>query len=173
MTLDLTPWRKGKKAAKLTRVSREENPMLALHREINDLFDEFFRDFEDSFGWPAALADRRGTARLVPQVDVSETEKDILVKADLPGLEEKDVEVTLDDNLLTIRGEKRHEHEEKDRDYYLMERSYGSFERAIPLPEGIEQDKIAASFKNGVLTVTIPKTPEARSKTKRIPIKAG
>jgi HSP20 family protein len=106
-----------------------------------------------------------------PEIDVKETEKELKVSAELPGLEEKDVEVLLDADSLTIRGEKRHEEEEKGESYYRSERRYGSFSRVIPLTAEVESDKVEARFKNGVLTVTIPKTEKARADLKKIPIK--
>jgi HSP20 family protein len=101
-------------------------------------------------------------------VEVSDTGKEIRVTAELPGLEEKDVEVTLDDDVLTIRGEKRSESEDGPRQF--SERFYGQFERRIPLGTEVEEDKAEARFKNGVLTITMPKTERARSKNKRISI---
>ena len=108
-----------------------------------------------------------------PSVDVSETDDEVQVTADLPGLTEKDVEVTLEDGALTIRGEKKEEREEKKRNYHLVERSYGRFERAVALPHGIDPGKVKARFRNGVLHVTLPKTPENRSRSRAIEITAG
>jgi HSP20 family protein len=101
-------------------------------------------------------------------VEVAETDKDIRVTAELPGLEEKDVEVTLDDDVLTLRGEKRAESEDKERQF--SERFYGQFERRIPLGVEVQEDKVEARFRNGVLTITMPKTERAQSKAKRIAI---
>ena len=138
-----------------------------LQREMNRLFDDFFR----RGGPPARLEGVFGGA--MPRVDVSETDAEYEVKAELPGLEEKDVEVLLDRNMLTLKGEKRAEREEKDKDYHLTERSFGSFRRTIPLPMEVDQDKVAASFKNGVLTIKLPKAEQARTQAKRVRIKAG
>jgi HSP20 family protein len=104
-----------------------------------------------------------------PSVEVAETDKDVRIVAELPGMDEKDVEVTVDDDVLTIRGEKKAEMEDKERRF--SERYYGHFERRIPLPFEVEDDKAEASFANGVLTVTLPKSPKAETKTKRIAIK--
>jgi len=101
-------------------------------------------------------------------VEMAETNKEIRVTAELPGLEETDVEVTLDDGVLVLRGEKRSESEDKDRQF--SERFYGQFERRIPVGTEVEQDKVEARFKNGVLTITMPKTERAQGKTKRIAI---
>jgi HSP20 family protein len=163
---DLIPWRRPEN--KTPAFYRDADPFIALHREVNRLFDDVFRGL-DQFGigpLPSLASSRANWGR--PNVEVSETDKEIRVNAELPGLEEKDVEVTLDDDVLTLRGEKRAENEDKDRQF--TERFYGHFERHIPLGTEIEEDKVEARFKNGVLTVTMPKTERAQSKTKRIAI---
>jgi len=137
-----------------------ESPFLALHREMNRLFDEAFRTFET----PALL----GRMPTWPNIEVSESDNEIRVAAELPGLEEKDVEVVLEDNGLTIRGEKRAAMEDRERQF--SERYYGRFERRIPLGFQADESKVTAQFKNGVLTVTVPKSEEAQRRTKRIPI---
>ncbi|HIE11661.1 MAG TPA: Hsp20/alpha crystallin family protein [Kiritimatiellae bacterium] len=169
MAFELVPWRK-KRQSELTW-SREGNPFLSLQREIDRLFDEFFQDFGALTRWPSLRRRGRTWDAMVPNVDVSETDKEVEVKADLPGLDQKDIEVTLDENILTIRGERKDEREERRRDYYLMERAYGSFERTIPLPSNIDPDRISARFLNGVLTVRIPKTDQEARRGKRIPVK--
>jgi len=170
MAFELVPWRR-RKAAAPSVWGREANPFVSLQREIDRLFDEFLEDFGLAFRWPAPRRRGRMAGGLLPSIDVSETDREIEVKADLPGLDEKDIELTLDENILTIRGEKKDEREEKKRDYYLMERSYGSFERSIPLPGNIDPEGVNARFKNGVLTVRIPKKGEEKSTGKRIPVK--
>ncbi len=164
---DLIPW--GRNAQTTPSPYREEaDPFLTLHREMNRLFDDVFRGFDitpsGSFG---------GTGRMAgwPSVEVSETDKDVCISAELPGLEEKDVEVLMGDGVLTIRGEKKSEVEDKERAF--SERYYGRFERRIPLAWDVEDDKVEASFKNGVLTVTVPKAAQAASHMKRIPINAS
>ena len=112
-----------------------------------------------------------GKSDLLPSMDVTETDKEIEITAELPGLEEKDVQINVADNLLTIRGEKKAEKEEKDKDYRLVERSYGSFERTLALPDGVNLDAIQASIAKGVLKVTVPKPAPAQSKT--IDVKAA
>ncbi|TIM60616.1 MAG: Hsp20/alpha crystallin family protein, partial [Mesorhizobium sp.] len=106
-----------------------------------------------------------------PSVEISDSEKEIRVTAEIPGMDEKDVEVMLDDGVLTLRGEKRSETEDKER--HFSERFYGRFERRIPLGYEVEEDKVNAAFHNGVLTVTLPKTERAQSKAKRIAISGG
>jgi HSP20 family protein len=163
---DLIPWSRGE--AKTPALYRDADPFMALHREVNRLFDDVFRGF-DQFGigrFPSLPTGRSNWGW--PNVEVSETDKEIRVTAELPGLEEKDVEVTLDDDMLTLRGEKRSESEDKGRQF--SERFYGQFERHIPLAGEVEEDKVDARFKNGVLTITMPKTERAQSKTRRIAI---
>ncbi len=116
---------------------------------------------------------REVTWPTMPAVDVVETEKAYEVTADLPGMDEKNIEVKVADGVLTIKGEKQQEKEEKKKDYYLQERSFGSYQRSLELPEGVETDKIEASFKKGVLTVTLPKKPEAQKSTKKIEVRAA
>ena len=108
----------------------------------------------------------------MPSLDVYEEKDSVVVKAELPGMDEKDIEVNLTDNDLTIRGEKKDEKEEKGKDYWHRETSYGAFRRVIPLPEGLNREKVDARFKNGVLTITLTKLDGAKAKEQRIPIKA-
>jgi HSP20 family protein len=144
-------------------VARSDNPFMSLQREIDRLFDDFTR------GFPALPSG--GAAELLPNVDVTETDKQIEITAELPGLEEKDVQVNVADNVLTIRGEKKAEKEEKDKTYRLLERSYGSFMRSLELPEGVNADAIKASIDKGVLKVTVPKPAPAQ--VKKIDVKAA
>lgn len=144
-------------------VARSDNPFMSLQREIDRLFDNFTK------GFPALSTG--GAAELLPNLDVTETDKQIEITAELPGLEEKDVQVNLADNVLTIRGEKKAEKEEKDKTYRLVERSYGSFVRSLELPEGVNADAIKASIDKGVLKVTVPKP--APVQVKKIDVKAA
>ena len=159
---DLVPWgRNNDRAPSLFRGS-DRDPFLALHRQVNRLFDDAFRSFDMPFG------STPGWATSWPNVEIADTDKEVQVVAEVPGLEEKDIEVLLEDGMLVLRGEKNAEHEDKDRRF--SERFYGHFERRIPLGYEIEEDKVNAAFKNGVLTVTLPKTAQAQSKAKRIAI---
>lgn len=160
---DLIPW--GRESNPTPTVYRNEpaSPFLSLHREVNRLFDEAFRDF----GAPSLF----GRMPAWPSVEITEADKGIRVSAELPGLEEKDVEVLIEDGVLTLRGEKKSEVEDKARQF--SERYYGRFERRIPLGFEVEEDKVAAEFKNGVLTVTVSKPETAQSKAKRIAINGG
>ncbi len=145
---------------------REElHPFSLLRREMNTLFDNFFRGFEIE-----PFRSRLGVFN--PRIDVKESDKDISVTAELPGLENKDIDVSLTRDSLTIKGEKKEEKEEKGKDYYRMERSFGSFNRTIPLPAEIDTDKVKAEFKKGLLIINLPKTEKAVKETKKIPVKA-
>lgn len=164
---DLIPWsRSGSRSPSLYR-DDDRNPFLSLHREMNRLFDDVFRGFDNRLPGFAALSSFNGGW---PSVEISETEKEIRVTAEVPGLDQKDIEVLLDDDVLTLRGEKRSETE--DRQKQFSERYYGRFERRIPLGYEVEADKVDAQFKNGVLTMTLPKTAKAQSQVKRIAIKS-
>jgi len=144
----------------------EECPLSVVQKEMNRLFDDFFRGFDVA---PfRAMRERLGT--FSPSLDVKEDEKAIAVHAELPGMDEKDVEVLLAENTLTLKGEKKEEKEDKGENYYHMERTYGSFHRVIPLTVGIDVKKVKATFKNGVLMVKLPKTEEAKMKGKKIPV---
>lgn len=145
---------------------REEyNPLFSLRREMNSLFDNFFSGFEFK---PFS----GGVGAFSPSVDVKESASDVRVTAELPGVNEKDIEVSLSKDSLTIRGEKQEEKEDRGRGYYRMERSFGSFSRTLPLPAEVDTEKARAEFKKGVLTVTLPKTSRAIKETKKIPVKA-
>jgi HSP20 family protein len=143
------------------------DPFLQLHREMNRLFDDLWR----GSAMPMMGSSPRAV-QATPRVDVSETENEIKICAELPGVAEKDVDVELDEDVLTIRGEKKAAEERKDENYHVMERSYGSFARSIRLPFDIDPAQVRASFENGVLTVTLPKQA-ARQKVHHIEVKPG
>jgi len=159
---DLIPWNRSRDVS--VRRGEEMSPFLSLHREMNRLFDNFFRGFDVSPFGSDRFFDR--TAGW-PNIEVSETDKEVKVTAEVPGLDEKDLAVDLADGVLAISGEKKSETDDKDR--LFSERYYGRFERRIPVDD-IEPDKVAASFKKGVLTVTLPKTVKAQQNVKRIAI---
>jgi len=148
-------------------VSRVDSSLSSFQQRMNDLFDDFFRGFPLTS--PCALDDRFGAFN--PSIDVKEGDKEIVVKAELPGLEEKDIEILLADDALTIKGEKKEEKEDQGKNYYHMERTYGSFHRVIPLPVEVDTKKVEATFKNGVLNVVLPKTEKAKAAGKKISIK--
>jgi len=153
-------------------------PFESLRREVDRLFEDFDRDFwrvpfrRSAFDieplWRGELA--WGAA---PAVDIVEKDKAYEITAELPGMDEKTIEVKLADGSLTIKGEKQEEKEEKKKDYYLHERHFGAFERCFAVPEGVDTDKIEASFRTGILTVTLPKKPEAIKPEKKIEVTAA
>jgi len=165
---DLIPWRREEQKLPIQREGEYVSPMITFQQEMNRLFDEFFR------GW--GLTPWQGLGEMEwtfsPQVDVVEDDKEIRVSAELPGMDADDVDISIAQGLLTISGEKREEKEDRGKNYYRMERSYGSFRRAIPLPVEVDENKAEAIFKKGVLTITLPKTAESQAK-KRISIKKG
>ena len=163
---DLIPWTRGGRRPgenALTTAERNDDghPFLVLHREMNRLFDDVFRDF----GAPTL------GRQAWPSLEVSEDDKAIRVSAELPGMEEDDVDVVFDDGVLVLRGEKRKDVEDDDRRY--SEHYYGRFERVIPVPVAIDEDAIKAKFKQGVLTVTLPKTRAQQDGVRRIAIDKG
>lgn len=137
----------------------EADPFSTLQREMNRLFEDTWRG--------------RALAETPLRVDVKEDDKAFHVTADIPGLAEKDVEVTFEDGTLTIRGEKKLERDEKKDTWHLVERLSGSFARQIVLPASIDAEKIEAGFEKGVLTVTLPKMPEEQAKARKIEIKSA
>lgn len=159
---DLAPWHHGKSSAPATFGD--------LHREVDRVFENFW----SGFGTPSLLGDNGALAAgLDVKVDASEDEKAYHVTAELPGLSEKDVEVTFADNTLTLSGEKKAESEVKEKDYHRRERSYGSFRRSFTLPAEVDEEKISASFKDGVMTIELPKSQTAQKKAKKITIQRG
>ena len=163
---DLIPWNRGGDVT--VRRAREQDPFLTLHREMNRLFDDVFRGFDLSpFGQRLAGPGLADAGFGWPNVEISKTAGEIIVTAELPGLAEKDVDVQLADGVLVISGEKKSESEDKER--LFSERTYGRFERRIPL-DGVDEEKVSASFKNGLLTVKMPRTEAAVANVKRITI---
>jgi HSP20 family protein len=147
MTRELTPW----------RPMRE---LTSLREEMDQLWNCMFRD------WPTMEFPR---GDWIPSFDVSETKDNVVVKAEVPGMDPKDIDISLADGILTLRGEKK-DREEKEENYYLTESRYGSFSRSIRLPHEVQSDKIKANYKNGVLKVTMPKSEEAKKKEVKIKV---
>jgi HSP20 family protein len=162
---DLIPWNGGHRDIASRRGSQA---MQALHSDIDRLFEDFFH-MADLPGIPMLDHELASAAA----VDVRDAGKEIEVKAELPGLKEEDIEVTVSDGALLIRGEKKDEREQQNAGYMLRERSFGRIERMIPLPDGVDSGAAHASFKHGVLTVTIPKTAQAQSAVKKIAVQGG
>jgi HSP20 family protein len=155
MAKDLTIW---KPFTELTPFREFER----MRRDMDRLWDSFFdvaprRRGEDRGEW-------------LPSLDVSETKNELMVKAEVPGMDPKDITISLSDGMLTIKGEKKQEKEEKEADYHLVEREYGSFVRSVRLPKGVQGDKISASYKDGILKIALPKSEEAKKKEIRIKV---
>ena len=151
--------------AKKASAARVSHPFESLHREIDRLFEDFGK------GWPRLSFDVKSDV-LDIATDVTESDKDYRIAAEIPGMDERDVEVTVASGVLTMKGEKKEEYEETKKDFYRSERSYGAFQRSFRLPEDIDPDKIEASLKKGVLTVVLPKTAEAQKKARKVEIKS-
>lgn len=159
-----------------TEISRPSQGQVGRQGDIfsamRDEMDRMFERFEQ--GWPRLPSlIQRGLGRevMVPEMDVHESENEITIEADLPGVDEKDISVTYANGMLTIKGEKKSEREQKRENYYMSERSYGTFERSLALPETIDEDQIQAKFDKGVLKIVAPKKPEAVKAEKKIEIK--
>lgn len=159
--MNIIPWKTKREDRAL---SRPDHSLNRLRHEMDDLFERFFRDpflspeFETELAWG-------------PRIDLAETDSDVTVTAELPGVDPKEVEIKVVDNMLTISGEKRQNREEKKLNYHFVERRHGSFHRAIALPSSVNPDKVEANFRNGVLTVVLTKHPNAQAR--RIEIKQG
>jgi len=165
-TTELMPWMRTR--VPTTALRGFEFPFETM-RDVDRLLDELWRV-------PATPAATRADPRygvMVPRIDMTEDEKEVRLYAELPGLDEKDVEVLVGENTVTIKGEKKTEHEEEGKGYAFRERTFGTFYREIPLDADVVADKVEARFENGLLTVTLPKTMETQAKYKKIPVLAG
>ena len=149
-------------------------------RSFRSEMDQLFDRFSSGFGFPSLRrafevepAWESSFSFSAPAVDVTEDDKAYKITAELPGIEEKNIDVTVSGDMLTLKGEKHYEKEEKDKNRYMSERAYGSFQRSFLLPDGVERDKIAADLAKGVLTITLPKTAAAQKPQKKIAVKAA
>ncbi|HVN71747.1 MAG TPA: Hsp20/alpha crystallin family protein [Desulfomonilia bacterium] len=162
----MTPSRGVVKGIPINR-GREVRPIDAIRRDVSRLFDDFFSGFNL---WPSSeRADSFGS--FMPQVDMTEDEKSIRINAELPGLDEKDIEISVTDDALTIKGEKKEESEHEGEDVYCTERTYGSFTRVLPIPKQVIVDKVEATFKKGVLNITLPKSENEQHSRRKVEIK--
>jgi HSP20 family protein len=173
---DLVP-KFGRGRERMPERRREADPFYELQREMNRLFDDFFTPFDRFSAGGFPLTSRWGERKpastaFSPRVDVSETEKEVKVSAELPGMDEKNITVEMDDASITIRGERQEEQEEKGKNWYRREQSYGSFHRTVPLPASVHGEKAKAKFKKGVLTITVPKREEEVARRKAITIES-
>lgn len=169
-----------KKAAPAPGPSRvpAADPWHNFRSEVDRLFDRFTGSFgvpgwRRMFDWEPATRYESTFSFAAPSVDVAEDDKAFHITAELPGLEANDIDVSVADGTLVIKGEKKEEKERKDKNYYMSERAYGSFQRAFALPDAIERDKIAAELAKGVLTITLPKTAAAQKPAKKVEVKAA
>lgn len=165
---DLIPWGRDKEQPAAQERQHDTNPLISLQRDINHVFEDFWNKVEN--GWNGG-DDIKGM--FGPSTDITETDASVDVSIELPGMTENDIDISLSSNAMTIRGEKKIEREEERKGIYMSERSYGSFYRTVPLPAGVDATKADAKFKNGVLTVSLPKTEEAQASVRRIPVKAA
>ncbi len=168
----------GQRASRTPATSGGQSPFLDLRRQMDSLFDEFTRGFPFGGFQPGAASGLpdvfgAGMSAVPVNFEVSEGEKEIDVTAEVPGMEEKDINVEVSSGMLTVSGEKKSEEERSDKNVYMSERSYGSFRRSFRLPETVDDENISASFDKGVLKITIPKKPEAQSGTRKIDVKSG
>ena len=155
MAWELTTWKPFRELAPFRDFER-------MRRDMDRFWDSFLeggqrRKTDDSGEW-------------FPSLDVAETKNDLVVKAEVPGMDAKNIDISISDGVLTIKGEKKEEREEKEADYHLVERSYGAFTRSIRLPAEVHGDKINATYKNGVLKITLPKSEEAKKKEIKIKV---
>ena len=165
---DLVPWR-NKQGNELANRQGNTNP--TIYDQMNQMFDEFFEN-NWMTPWDSDFGERFNG--FSPRVNLTERENELEVTAELPGLTEDDIDITLNRDALILKGEKRQETEDKGDNHYRMERSYGRFSRTIPLPaDVVDKDNVEAEFKNGVLTITLPKLEEATPISRRIAVNAG
>jgi len=164
---DLAIWNRKNNEVDKTSDSRS---LRSFSSEIDRLFDNFFNDFGR---FPSTFFGKDRFGSFSPKIDISENGDSIEIAAELPGLDEKDIQISLKDDVLTIKGEKKHEEEKKEKEYYRVERSFGSFERSIRVPQEINADKIKASFKKGVLNISLPKSEKAKEKARQIEVTAA
>jgi HSP20 family protein len=163
---DIIPW--ARKGQEPETKSVQSNSLAALRRDMNEVLENFWNRFGEGLGsldWPFGGGDTKS--------DVVETDHAIEVSIELPGMDMKDIEVTVSDDLLTVKGEKKIERQEEKRGYYLSERRYGAVYRTIPLPPGVDGGKAEASLHNGVLTVKLPQSEDVRRNVKRIEVKSA
>jgi HSP20 family protein len=166
---DLVPkFRNGRSNVAVRR--NDWDPFRDFQREINRMFDEFIGDFPALSGWKGRSGE---VAAFSPAVDISETDKVVKISAELPGMDEDNISVEMDNSTVTICGEKSEEKEDKNSKWHVREQSYGSFQRVIPLPAGVDSSKAKAKFKKGVLTVTLPKLEDEQGSRRTVKIENG
>ncbi|MGV8073791.1 MAG: Hsp20/alpha crystallin family protein [Syntrophobacteraceae bacterium] len=153
---------------------RHYEPFAQFHQEIDRMFDNFFRGFGlPSSGFGTEFTSLPQAEWLKPTLDIAAGDKEYTICVELPGVDEKDVQLELSEDTLVIKGEKKQEKEEKEKNFYRMERSYGSFQRVLSLPEDAEHEGIGAAYKNGILTITIPRKAGPKKESRQISVKSG
>ena len=162
MIHDLIPWRDREDEAGIRTLSR-------LQRDIDGIFDEFFRG---GTAMPSVRSFEK-TAVMAPRMDIAETEKGYHLSLELPGVAEKDIDVSLNDGVLTVRGEKKAEEKKEGKNWHRVERSYGSFQRSITLPKGIDEEAVSAKFKHGILEIDVAKSEKKKDGSRKIEVKAS
>lgn len=172
------PFKREEKKS-VPQAAPRDHAIAQLHRDMNQLFGRMF-DNGNLFSWPGSSTSRFdgwfgdfSPSEFSPAIDIADEKKHLKITADLPGMDAEDIELDVRDNALVIRGEKKLEESSEEDGYYRTERAYGLFERVVPLPSEVDADHAEALFRNGVLTVRLPKVPEAREHGSRIAIKAG
>ncbi len=155
MTWELTTWTPFKELTPFRDFER-------MRRDMDRLWGSFFEG--------SLKKGTDGEAQWLPSLDISETSNDLVVKAELPGMDPKDIDISLNDGMLTIKGERKQEKQEKEENYHLIERSYGSFCRSVKLPKEVKHDKVKASFRNGVLKIVLPKSEESKKKEVKVKV---
>ena len=166
---DLIP-RKERRLDVSVSSGQEDDAFFDLRDQVNRMFDDFMDQF---FGLSRFTDSPTWMGSFSPRLEVSETKDNIIISAELPGIEPEAIDISLDRDTLTIRGEKRADKEEKGRRFMHIERSYGAFQRTIPLPSQVDEDRVDASFKHGVLKITLPKTRPAHAHGKQFKIRSG
>jgi len=168
---DIIPWRRS--GGGLIPWRREDGPFESLRREIETLHRDIDRVFDEMWSgrWPTF--EPMGRTEIMPLLDMTEDDQAFHLNVELPGMDEKDVEVTLRNHTLTIKGEKKEEKETKEKDVHRRERAYGYFRRSVELPAEVDADKISATYRKGVLTIDLPKTQQAQQQAKRIEVKVN
>ena len=169
---EITPWRWGG----LRGTRKEDRPLTMLRQELEtfqDNIDHLFSNFFSGESVTKFMQESWDRDELMPSLNETEDEKAYHVSIELPGMDEKDVDLTISDGILTIRGEKKQEEEEKGKDFYRKERRYGSIYRKVSLPTEVDESKVEARFKKGILNIDLPKTEEAQKKVKHIHVKAA
>jgi HSP20 family protein len=178
-----TARQKSKTKQSIAKSGEFMTPLATLREEVDNIFERFAEDwpglpslFGKGWTYPVADLERRiklPKLELTPRVDVSENDYLYDIAVELPGMSEKDIEIVLDEDSITLKGEKQLEREEKNKNYHVSERSYGSFQRTFRIPSGVDHNKVTASYSNGVLNIALPKTETAKKNKRSIEVKAA